>query len=168
MADTTVAVPPFIIQKPKISIGTTGTAVDIACAASQLAVEADQDENTAETFCGSYTSYKPPTWTVTVTVLQSFGTTGLWNQIYPLANTIQDITILPDASQPVSETNPELRAQAFVKYPNFLNASVGETSEFDLELAIQGTPTFATTPVTQEAEAEETSEETGFPESSAA
>jgi hypothetical protein len=58
MADTPVTAPPFVPVKPLISIGTTGTdAVDISCAAGELAVEVDQDEVTTETFCGSFSTY---------------------------------------------------------------------------------------------------------------
>jgi hypothetical protein len=143
MPDTTITAVPFVFKKPKIQLGTTGSAVDIACAANQVVVEADQDSNELETFCGTYTSYKAPVWTITITALQSFGTGGLWTALQPLAGTIVPFAILPDASKAVGPDNPEMRGNCYVQWPDFLNGSVGEGSEFDQELGVQGTPTFA-------------------------
>lgn len=147
MPDTTITSPPFIFKKPEITLGAAGTSVDIACAGSAVTAEPEQDENTVETFCGTYTSYKPEVWTITVTALQSFGTGGLWNQVRPLCGTVVPFTLLPDASAPISETNPEMSGTAYVKGFPFLGGAVGETSEFDLELAVQGVPVFTVTPV---------------------
>jgi hypothetical protein len=144
MPDTTITAPPFVFKKPAIKLGTTGSSVDIACAANQLVVEADQDENTIETFCGTYQSYKNPLWTITVTSLSSFGTGGLWNALQPLAGTLQAFEILPDGAKVVGPDNPAMRGTCYVKWPAFLNGTVGEASEFDLELGVQGTPTFST------------------------
>lgn len=143
MADTPVTAPPFIPVKPKIAIGTTGAAVDIACAASELAVEVDQDESTTETFCGAYTTYKAEVWTATVTVFPSYGAAGLWNLVRPLVGTIQDFTILPDSTKPAGPTNPQMTGKAIVKAFPFYTGAPGEPVSFDIELAIQGTPTFA-------------------------
>lgn len=146
MADTTVTAVPFVFRKPAIKLGATGSSVDIACAANQIVAEAEQDENTLETFCGTYTSYKAPVWTITVTALQSFGTDGLWTQLYPLAGTTVDFQLIPDGTQPISVDNPAMTGQVYVGYPDFLNGSVGEGSEFDLELGVQGVPDFIETP----------------------
>ena len=143
MPDTPVTAPPFLPVKPKILIGTTGSAVDIACAASELAVEVDQDETTTDTFCGSYTSYKPQIWTATVTVYPSYGTAGLWNLLRPLVGTLQAFTILPDASKPPGPDNPQMTGTCLVKAFPFYTGAPGEPTSFDIELAIQGTPTFA-------------------------
>jgi hypothetical protein len=146
MPDTTVTAVPFVFRKPAVKIGATGTSVDIACGANAVAIEPDQDSTELETFCGTYTSYKAPVWTITVTVLQSFGTTGLWNQLLPLAGTIQPVEIIPDGTKPIAVDNPAMRCSAYVGWPSFLNGAVGEGSEFDLELGVQGTPTWPTTP----------------------
>jgi hypothetical protein len=161
MPDTTITAVPFVFKKPAIKIGATGTSVDIACGANEIVAEAEQDENTIETFCGTYTSYKNPVWTVTVTALTSFGTGGLWNAIQPLAGTLQPFEIVPDGTQPISVTNPAMRGTAYIQWPAFLNGTVGEGSEFDLVLGVQGAPTFPTTPTVLEAgTASETAGET--------
>jgi hypothetical protein len=157
MPDTTITVPPFIFKKPKIALGVTGTSVDIACGANAVTAEPEQDENTVETFCGTYTSYKPEVWTITITAVQSFGAVGtdLWSQVRPLCGTVVPFALLPDASRVVGPDNPEMRGNASVKGFPFLDGAVGEASEFDLELAVQGVPTFSTTVVgTEEGEPE--------------
>jgi len=143
MAVTPVTAPPFVPVKPLIQIGPTATAVDIACAAGELAVEVDQDETTTETFCGSYTTYKPEIWTATVTVFPSYGTAGLWNLLRPLVGTLQDFTILPDTSKAAGPDNPQMTGKCIVKAFPFYTGSPGEPTSFDIELAIQGVPTFA-------------------------
>jgi len=144
MPDTTVTAPPFVPVKPLIEIGTTGSAVDIACAAGDLAVEVAQDESTTETFCGTYTSYKPEVWTVTATVYPSYGTGGLWNLVRPLVGTVQPFRVLPDGSAVAGPDNPEMSGTCIVKAFSFYTGSPGEPKSFDLELAVQGAPTWAT------------------------
>ena len=137
------AVVPFILQHPKIELTAgAGTPVEIQCSANQVVAEPEQDENTNETFCGSYTSYKAEVWTITVTALQSFGTDGLWTKVRPMAGTVVDFTLLPDADAAISIDNPEMSGKVIVKAFAFLDAAVGEASEFDLVLAVQGEPAF--------------------------
>ena len=144
MPDTPVTAVPFIPVKPKILIGTTGSGVDIACAASDLAVEVDQDEVTTETFCGTYTTYKPEVWTITATVYPSYGTAGLWNLLRPLVGgAAKPYSILPDGSKVAGPDNPQMTGTCFVKAFPFYTGSAGEPTTFDVELAVQGTPTFA-------------------------
>jgi hypothetical protein len=145
MPDTTITAVPFVFKKPAIKLGTTGSSVDIACAANQVVVEAEQDETTLETFCSTYTSYKQPVWTITITALQSFGTGGLWTALEPIAGTIVAFEIIPDGVKAIGADNPAMRGNCYVGWPDFLNGTVGEGSEFDLELGVQGTPTFAVT-----------------------
>jgi hypothetical protein len=116
--------------------------VEIHCFANEIHTNVDQADNTIDTFCGSYTSYKPEKWDVTLAALQSFGADGLWNQIRPLVGTEQDFTILPDRDQPVSADNPEMSGKCIVKAFPFLDGAVGEASSFDLVLAVQGEPLF--------------------------
>lgn len=140
-------VPPFILVKPRITIGDSATTgVDIECNANQVEASPEQDENTVETFCGTYTTYKPEVWTITIGALQSFGTDGLWTNVHPLVNTVQPFEILPDGRVPVSADNPLMSGNAIVKGFPFLSGAVGEASEFDLELAVQGAPEWTTAP----------------------
>lgn len=165
MADTPVTAPPFILIKPKLTIGPTGSAVQFECGANEVEAIPEQDSVDTETFCGTFTSYKPEKWTVTITALQSYGAAGLWTLLRPLANTVAPFTVLPDASQPVSASNPEMRGNAYLPGFAFLSAPVGEASEFDLVLAVQGIPEFAITPIAGTFAAEGESE--GEPEGSA-
>lgn len=142
-------VQPHILQKPLLEItlpGATPTTVEIQCSSNQVEIAPEQDETTTETFCGSYTSYKAEVWTVTITALQSFGADGLWTQLRPMAGKFVDFRILPDADLPVGVDNPEMTGSAILKAFAFLSASVGEPSDFDVVLGVQGMPTWSTTP----------------------
>jgi hypothetical protein len=144
MADTVVTAPPFIVTHPLIKIGATGSAVEFECGATNLDITVDQDENTVETFCGSYTSYKAPKWTVTITIAQSYGANGTWTLLHPLCGTLQPFSIQPDSAAP-SVSNPNMSGTAMLKQLPFISAAPGEASEVDLELAVQGTPLFGIT-----------------------
>jgi hypothetical protein len=138
--------PPFILIKPKLLIGPTGSEVEYECGANEVDASPDQSSNDVETFCGVFTSYKPAKWTVTVTALQSFGAAGLWNNLRPFVNTVQPFLIIPDGAQPVSADNIAMQGEAFIPEFSYLKAPVGEASEFDFVLAVQGIPDFIDTP----------------------
>jgi hypothetical protein len=151
MAVTPIVVdkPPFILTKPKLLVGPAGTATEVQyeCGANEIDASPEQDSSDTETFCGIFTSYKPTKWTVTVTCLQSFGDVdGLWNALRPLVNTITDFTIIPDGTQPISPDNVAMSGLAFIPEFAYLTASVGEASEFDFVLAVQGEPDFLEAP----------------------
>lgn len=161
MPATVVDVPPFILVKPKLTVGPTGTEVEYECGANEIDASPEQDSNDVETFCGVFTSYKPAKWTVTVTALQSFGAAALWNNLRPLVNTIQPFTVLPDASKPVGADNVLMTGDAYIPEFPFLQAAVGEASEFDFVLAVQGDPEFLeTAPVGFETSSSSSSEPT--------
>ena len=141
MPDTAITAPPFTLKHPVIKIGPTGTSVDIACPATHVDLTPDQSDNTVETFCGSYTTYKPAKWTLTATVAQSYGTTGTWNLLQPLMDTIQPFVLQPDNTA-ASATNPVASGTAYVKAFAFIDGAPGEVSEIDIVLAVQGTPTW--------------------------
>jgi hypothetical protein len=149
-----VTAAPFIVQKPLIRLGSTGAFTEIQCAATNLSVTPAQDDNTVETFCGSYTSYKKTKWTITVTIALSYGTAGAWDNIHALANTVTNFAITPDIAAP-SVANPVMAGSVYVADIAFIDAAPGEASEVDLVLAVQGTPVWSTTlPSILEADAE--------------
>jgi hypothetical protein len=132
---------PFILNKPRITLDAGGTTpIDIECSANEVHTNVSQDETTVETFCGSYTSYKPEVWDVTLTAVESFGADGLWATVRPLVGQTVAFELLPDSSQAVSVDNPLMTGQVTVKAFPFIDAAVGEASEFDLVLAVQGDP----------------------------
>ena len=153
MPDTIVEAPPFIVVHPLVKIGPVGAAVEFACPATNLDTAVDQSENTVETFCGTYTSYKAPKWTVTITVAQSYGAGGTWTLIEPMVGTIVPFEIQPDADA-ASIDNPNMSGMAMVKAFPFISATPGSASEVDIVLAVQGEPVFGdTAPVAGGAEA---------------
>lgn len=154
MPDTAVTAAPFIIQTPLIHLGATGAGVAIQCGTTNLDITVDQDENTVDTFCGSYTSYKAAKWTVTATIAQSYGAAGAWTLIHPLCGTVVPFVIQPSTAVP-SVDNPVMSGNALVKQLQFISAAPGEASEVDLELAVQGAPVFGIVAPTMEMTAEE-------------
>jgi len=134
---------PWVLVHPYISIGTTPNDIEIHCAATNLKVEAAQDESKKETFCGAYVSFKPVVWTITATSLMSYGTTGLWNLLQPMMGTVVPFEVRPDTGV-ASPTNPSMKGTAMVKWVDFINGNANEISECDVVLAVQGAPTFAT------------------------
>jgi hypothetical protein len=142
MVATVMDAPPFFLIKPKITLGPAGSEVEFECGANEIDASPEQDEKDAETFCGVFTSYGPEKWTITATVFTSFGANGLWTLLRPFANTVQPFTLLPDAAKPVGVDNPEMSGEAYVPGFPFLQAAVGEASDFDLVLKVQGEPDF--------------------------
>lgn len=132
---------PYIVTKPSIKIGPTGSEVSVECAATNFEHSIDQDENTTDTFCGSYTSFGPQKHTLTMTIAQSYGAAGSWTLLQPMVGTVQPFVVTPGIGA-VSVDNPVMSGSAVVKALPFMNAGPGEVSEVDLELAVQGQPAF--------------------------
>lgn len=147
MTAVVVDAPPFNPVTPYIQVGTAPDTVNFECAASELEVSPEQDETTTETFCGSYTTYKPETWTITATVYPSYGPDGLWNNLRPLVGQTVEYVVRPSRDDAVSETNPEMTGTGIVKAFAFYMGAAGEPTSFDLEIACQGTPSWSYTPV---------------------
>lgn len=147
------AVAPYYMVRPMLSLGATGSEVELQCFANNVETTPDQDESTTKTFCGVYKSYGPVTWTIVLTVVQSFGADGLWTQVQPMVGTIQPFVITP-AEGTVSVDNPVMSGTALVRAFPFLSGAVNEPSEFDLELAVQGDPVFGIVAPTGAAAAE--------------
>ena len=145
MAAIDVNAPPFIPVHPLLSVGEVGSEITIICAAESLEVSPDQDENTVETFCGTYTTYKPEKWTITASSFMSYGSAGLWNNLRPLVGSVVPFKVRPDADSAVSVDNPEMNGTAVVKGFSFFNGGPGEPTAVDVVLAVQGTPTWTTT-----------------------
>jgi hypothetical protein len=140
---------PFILNHPRITLNagsTTPLPVNIECNANEVHTNVSQDENTVDTFCGSYTSYKPEKWDVTLQGVQSFGADGLWTTVRPLVGQIVPFELLGDRDAAVSVDNPLMSGECLVKAFPFIDAAVGEASEFDVVLAVQGDPIFEDIP----------------------
>lgn len=156
-------IPPFIIKHPELTIkaGTgvpavPATDVVLRCQGHAIAVEADQDENSFETFCGTYTSYSPEKWTITLSCYTSYGTDGLWTLMRPLVGLTVAFELLPDGDVAVGVDNPVMSGNAVVKSFPFLSGDVSDASDVDVVLAVQGEPTFGeTAPAAEGAEAEQ-------------
>jgi len=144
MATTDVTAPPFIPVKPYLSVGAPANLVTLICAAENVDVTVDQDENTVATFCGTYTSYKAEQWTITASAYMSYNsTTGLWGALRPLVGTVTPFEFRPDTAV-VGVNNPKMTGNAVLKAFPFFSGGPGEPSAIDVVLAVQGVPVFAT------------------------
>ena len=146
MAAIIVDAPPFNPVIPFIQVGTDPDTVNFECAAQQLEVSPEQDETTTETFCGSYTTYKPEVWTITATVYPSYGAEGLWTALRPLVGQTVPFEVRPSRDDVVSVDNPSCTGSGLIKAFPFYMGAAGEPTSFDLRIAVQGSPTFSTTP----------------------
>jgi hypothetical protein len=130
---------PFILNKPNITLG----GEDLTCMCHQVTFSPDQDTNDYDTFCAHYTSYGPLKMTVTLSMYASFGTDGFWTILAPMQNTVQTLTVTPDAAGTAGTIdNPTASAQVQVPGIPFLDANVGEASDFDLDFVVQGNVTY--------------------------
>lgn len=137
---------PHFKTKPLILIGTSAAPVyELQCAANSIEMTPEQDENDYDTFCGTYYTTGPEKWTITATVLQSFGTDGVWTNLRPLVGQLVDFEIRPDAPDARSIDNPAQTGKAILKAFPFLTGGVNEPSEIDIELKVQGVITQAIT-----------------------
>jgi hypothetical protein len=145
MPDTVVNAPPFVPVKPLLKVGAVGAGVEFECSAETIKVDVTQADVTTETFCGIFKSYKAEEWVITNTVFPSYGTAGLWNNLRPLVGTSQPFTFQPDGVAVVGPANPAMTGTCRVKAFSFYAGKLGEPQSFDVELAVQGIPTWALT-----------------------
>lgn len=130
---------PFFMTKPSIIIGPAATPViELQCAANHVALTPEQDSSDYPTYCGNFTSYGAIKWTLTVTVLQSFGADGVWTKLRPVVGTSQPFRLLPDGDAVPSVDNPAQTGTAIVKAFPFWDGGVNEPAEIDIELTVQG------------------------------
>ena len=146
MAVVDVTAPPFIPVHPYLAVGETGSEVSIICAAENVEVSPEQDESTVETFCGSYTTYKPEQWTITASAFVSYGNNGLWNSLRPLVGTTVPFVFRPDEDAAVGPDNPEMTGTALIKAFPFFSGGPGEPTAIEVVLSVQGAPAWDVAP----------------------
>lgn len=131
---------PITLDDPSILIG----AVQLKCHSSKVSLTAEDKYVDVSTFCnpdGEKPSTK--TWTGMLTILQSFDTTGAWQQLIALADGTPKTVVLKPKDAAVAATNPSATFEAYVSTPAFLDAEVGEPTTYDIELKVVGAPVFA-------------------------
>lgn len=134
---------PIILVSPGIKVGPTGALNDIKSHSRSVTLDAKQDYVDAETFTnlGGEAPGKV-TWSLSFEVLQSFGANGVFNLFNGHGGELWDFEVLPDDRAPVADSNPQAIGQVWVPTFGFLDASVGETSKFNLDLKVFGAPSF--------------------------
>jgi hypothetical protein len=135
---------PYFINHPKLEVSLDGTtAIAIDCSVNEVHTNVKQDENVIDTFCGSWTNYKQQVWDVTLHSVQSFDPTGVWTVLQPLVGKLVQFQVWPDKTIANSAANPIMFGSAMVKAIPFIDGKLGEASEFDVVLAVQGMPQWA-------------------------
>lgn len=130
---------PFFMTKPSIIIGPTATPViELQCAANHVALTPEQDSTDYPTYCGNFTADGAVKWTLTITVLQSFGVDGVWTKLAPVVGTSQPFQLLPNGDAVPSVDNPAQTGTCTVRAFPFWDGGVNEPAEIDIELVVQG------------------------------
>jgi hypothetical protein len=143
---------PFMLIKPTIVIGGTWVpgvdpappsvptgGTDITCFGHKVEFKPDESSDDLEGFCFTARSYKPTRLAVTLSMFQSFGADNLWDVLVPLEKQDVPLAITPAASSSGGTVdNPTWFAMVHVPPIPFLNADVGEASDFDLDFDVQG------------------------------
>jgi hypothetical protein len=132
--------------KPKVLIGPS-PGVDITCFLHKVEFKPDQDTNDNDTFCGTYRSYGPVRWTITLSLFQSFGAGNAWDILAGLQMQTVHLEVTPSEALPVGTVdNPTVAAEVTVPPMPFLTSDVGEASDMDLDLDVQGGLTYTPEP----------------------
>lgn len=134
---------PMMFTDPKLTLDPDSSAVDLQCFVNSLSDAVTQDSEEWETFCATGTSYGPARRTISVTVLVSYGTDGSWTALNAFAGTETTFELLPDGTSAVSADNPMMSGSVRVPEIPFVGStSPGSVGTYDLELSVEGQPTF--------------------------
>lgn len=130
----------LVIINPKITINSISRTVS----ARRAALTAEPIRGSIETFTlpGAMRAVGS-IWTVQIDFVQSYGTDSTWTDFLALANTKQTIEMGPDDSA-AATTNPIATFSIYFPQISFMDAGIGEESEFSIEETVLGQPTFAT------------------------
>jgi len=132
---------------PLITIDPGGpNELQLKCHGRNLSLVPEDNLEDVETFCAP--GLEQPgttTWTSSISLLQSFGADGAWNLLHAMRKTRKTILIQPtDAAGTPAVGNPTATFEAFLPSVPFVDAGIGEKTEFDFELTAIGEPVFAT------------------------
>lgn len=117
--------------------------VEIHCLASHLGLVPDTDSQDFTSFCGPRSYPGATTWTMNLTVAQSYDEGGTDEVLRAClaADGPVEYRIVPNRNRPVSATNPEYSGTVIpAPYAPF-DADAGEIVTIELEWSLEGEPT---------------------------
>lgn len=130
---------PFVIDNPSIMIDTQ----EYKCAARAASLIPSVKMADTSTFCNPG-GERPAgtTWTFDVTLLLSYGATGTEKILRTIVGQKKTVVLKP-ADSAVSATNPSATFSIYIPPVPFMNATIGESQEFQLTATVEGAPVFA-------------------------
>lgn len=147
---------PVILYSPKLTIND----VWLKCMLSHIELVPDVSTVELVTDCGSTEWPGTVKWTLNASLYHSFDPQST-NEVLTAAvagRAPVPFSVLPNANQPVSATNPEFYGEVIPKPFSPLGGDTGDASSVDLEWSIRGwtdVPTTRIVPEALEAEPEE-------------
>jgi len=124
---------PFKLVDPSFTVG----GVELKCSARQIRHTITFDQTDDSTFCRpSAQGVGQVTQTIELTVLQSFGADGLWNQLHPLRGTVVSF-VLEATDGELDDDNPVMTGTCMVPPVPLVDAGVGENTELSLVFPIR-------------------------------
>jgi hypothetical protein len=128
---------PFKLTDPSFILDPDTLAVELKCSSRQITHTVDYETTDDSTFCEpSAEGIGKVTETIELTVLQSFGTDGLWNLLSPLALTVVDFQLFTVAGI-WAEDSPVMTGTCMVPPVPLVDAEVGANTEMTLVFRIR-------------------------------
>ena len=143
---STVEASPFILYNPELIISGTS----LRCLMSHIELNPDTTVLEVKTACG-VTEYPGATkWTLKASLYHSFDPDGT-NEVLTAAvagRVPVPFSVIPDAGQPISDTNPEYTGELVPKPFPPINGDAQDLSAVELEWSIKGWTDLPTTNIT--------------------
>ena len=128
---------PFKLTDPSLILDPDGDAIELKCSSRQIKHTISWATLDDSTFCEpSAEGIGKVTETIELTVLQSFGTEGLWNLLSRLALTVVDFQLFTIADLWATDS-PVMTGTCMVPPVPLIDAGIGENTELTLTFNIR-------------------------------
>ena len=127
---------PVILYSPSLTISGT----ELKCLMSHVELNPDVSTVEVKTACGTKEYPGTIKWKLKVSLYHSFDPEGT-NEVLTAAvagRAPVPFTVLPNSSQPISDTNPEFTGDLIPQPFTPLSGDIGDASSVDLEWSISG------------------------------
>ena len=142
-----------ILNNASLMLGPTATLAalkELACYTNHIELSPDTSTTTVDTMCGSIDYPGATTWTLVVTLYQSWdtpnGPEAVLEPLVDAAPTPCAFVISADRNNPISATNPGWSGTVMPAPYSPLNGDAGDPSEISLEWSLTAPPVKLTTP----------------------
>ena len=127
---------PVILYSPELTIND----VSLKCLMSHIEMTPDVSTIEIKTSCGTKEYPGTIKWTLKASLYHSYDVAGTNEALTAAVESRAAVpfTVIPNANQPVSATNPEYTGELIPQPFTPLSGDVGDASSFDLEWSIVG------------------------------